>query len=145
MLLYITDSTAEKISCNLRKIATLGDADDVVKANIVTSNGIILDIDINMAAAYPLPQWIIMGKRGTAVYEGESRSEGVFKVKYYREEDLDELTLNAELAAPGRLYQDPKGKIPWNEKVIDIKTLRVRVCRYSFFLKSTVQVVVRGV
>jgi scyllo-inositol 2-dehydrogenase (NADP+) len=122
-LLYITNSTAEKINCNLRRIATLGDAEDVVKATIVTENGIILDLDINMAAAYPLPQWIIMGKRGTAVFEGRDRTEGVFKIKYYREEELVELTLNEELAAPGRLYQDPKGKIPWNEQVIDISTL----------------------
>jgi len=48
-LLYITGSKAADISCRLRRIATLGDADDVVKAVIETDNGIILDIDINMA------------------------------------------------------------------------------------------------
>ena len=46
------------------KIASIGDADDVLKAVIVTQNDIIFDLDINMAAAIQLPPWTIMGSRG---------------------------------------------------------------------------------
>ena len=52
--LHVARAPAAKITCHLRTIASLGDADDVVKALIETENGVLLDIDINMASARPM-------------------------------------------------------------------------------------------
>lgn len=120
-LLYITGSKAAGISCRLRRIATLGDADDVVKAVIETDNGIILDIDINMAAALPLTEWILLGERGTAVYKQDETGRGIFQIKYYNKNDIGQLDLNIQLAASGRSYGNGE-TIPWHEQIIDIST-----------------------
>ncbi len=52
--LHVARAPTAKITCHLRTIASLGDADDVVKALIETENGVLLDIDINMASARPM-------------------------------------------------------------------------------------------
>jgi len=75
-LLYLSGSTAKRITCHLRTIASLGDADDVVKVLIDTENGIILDIDINMASAQPMPVWHILGKRVISPSTAKNSSGG---------------------------------------------------------------------
>lgn len=119
-LLYLTSSTAKSVSCSLRKIAALGDADDVVKALIETQNSIILDLDINMAAALPLPMFILMGSCGTAALERNSQGQSVFKIRYYKEDELKkDIDVHTEFAAPGRSYSNLDDKIIWYEKEIN--------------------------
>lgn len=110
-LLYVNDYAARKVSCQLRTIASLGDADDVVKAVIETMSSVILDVDVNMAAAQPLPPWQVLGRRGSAVLDMQARA---WKVRYCREEDFPEVHLQQSLAAEGRRYA-PQGAIPWQE------------------------------
>lgn len=112
--LYLTGSRAKRVSCSLRSIASLGDADDVVKALIETENGVVVDIDINRATAVPFPSWIVMGDRGSAVLEG-SGEERYFRVRYFKEEELGKLELRPEMAAPGRSYGN-FDKIAWHEE-----------------------------
>ena len=52
LLLHLSGSRATHVSCATRAVATLGDAEDVVKAVIETESGTILDLDINMASAH---------------------------------------------------------------------------------------------
>lgn len=118
-LLYLTSSKARKISCSMRKIASLGDADDVVKAVIETENDVILDLDINMAAAIQLSRWSIMGSRGTAIQEKKDDGKVVFKIRYYNEQEAPNLELKDQLAAQGRSYSN-FDKIQWHEEEIDI-------------------------
>lgn len=113
-LLHVTGSKASDISCHLRSIATLGDADDVVKALIVTDNNIILDLDINMASAQDLTPCIIFGERGTAVLGKNENGDRAFSVKYYNNDDLKNLELKTELAAEDRSYGN-NDEIPWRE------------------------------
>ncbi len=117
-LLYITGSTAKKISCSLRCIASLGDADDVVKALIETENGIILDIDINRAAAVQIPRWLVFGSRGAIRHEYTDKG-AQFYVRYFKEEELPKMELVEDMAAPGRKY-DNTGAIPWREEIVPI-------------------------
>ncbi|NMB98207.1 MAG: hypothetical protein GYA02_16640 [Clostridiaceae bacterium] len=118
-LLYLASSKARKISCSMRKIASLGDADDVVKAVIETENNVILDLDINMAAAIQLSPWSIMGSRGTVVQERKADGKVVFRVKYYKEEEAPNLELKDQLAAQGRSYSN-FDDIQWYEEEIEI-------------------------
>ncbi len=113
-LLYVTGSKALDISCHLRSIATLGDADDVVKAVIVTENNVILDLDINMASSQHLTPCIVFGERGTAVLGRNVKGDRTYNVKYYNKDDLKNLELKTELAAEGRSYAN-NDEIPWKE------------------------------
>ncbi|HHV97864.1 MAG TPA: Gfo/Idh/MocA family oxidoreductase [Clostridiaceae bacterium] len=122
-LLYLASSKAKKISCSMRRIASLGDADDVVKAVIETENGIILDLDINMASAIPLSPWTIMGSRGTVVQERKSDGKVIFKVRYYKEEEAPALELFDQLAAKGRSYSN-FDNLKWYEEEISISDFK---------------------
>jgi len=107
--LYLAGSPVKKISCALRTIASLGDADDVVKAVIETENGIILDVDINMAAAQPFPLWQVLGKFGSLVMDEKQR---IWRARYFRPEELEEVAVQDGLAAKNRRYGSGE-TIPW--------------------------------
>ena len=117
-LLYLANSPARRISCHLRGIAALGDADDVVKALIETENGIVLDLDINQAAAIPFSRkWHVLGARGTIVNEVSEDGREFFRIRYFHGHDLGELALRPELAAPGRTY-DNADRIAWRTEEV---------------------------
>ncbi len=111
-MLYLSGSRAASVSCHMRRIASLGDAEDVVKILMKAQNGIILDIDINFAAAADgLPQWVLLGSRGSAVYHPEEDGYGWFDLTYFSVEELPDMAINPGTAAPDRKYmRDP---IPW--------------------------------
>jgi predicted dehydrogenase len=109
--LYIAGSRAKHISCMLRTVASLGDADDVVKVLIETENGVILDIDINQAAAYRLPAWQILGKYGSLVLDEKKQT---WKARFFRPEELEDIRVQESLAAQDRRYESGE-TIPWQE------------------------------
>lgn len=111
-LLYILNETVSKVKCELLKITSQGDAEDVVRALLTTSRNILLDISINQAAALPLPQWRVCGSRGTAMLECDMR----WRLRYYHPEDLPDITADPNLAAADRKY--PGEKIPWQDEIV---------------------------
>ncbi len=115
-LLYIANSAAKRTTCRMQNIATLGDAEDVVKILIETQAGILLDIDINQATAYALPSWQVFGARGTAVLDAE---QGVWNVRYFGANALPAVELHEDLAAPGREYPSDSN-IPWQECAVNL-------------------------
>lgn len=115
-LLYVAGSPAKRIRCVLRTIASLGDAEDVVKALIETESGVMLDVDINMAAAQEMSPWQVLGARGSATLDLGARA---WRVRYYLPEELPPQELHEGLAAPGREYpRDPA--IPWREETFPL-------------------------
>lgn len=108
--LYVTASKARKISCALRTVASLGDAEDVVKAVIETESGVILDVDINQAAAHTLRPWQVFGRHGSLTLEDDA-----WRARFFDPEELKSLGLQEGLAAEGRDY-DSGEDIPWQEK-----------------------------
>ena len=111
-LLYVSGSRARRVTCRLRSIASLGDADDVARVLIEAENRIILDIDINQAAAFSPPLWQVCGSRGTAVLNDRG---GAWHVRYFRPNDLPPTSVNDDLAAPGREYPSDDD-IPWRDE-----------------------------
>ena len=76
LLLHLSDgSPVQSISSHLWAAATMGDADDVVKAWVRLESGQLLDLEINTASAQPLAargggsdhHWHLAGTHGTAV------------------------------------------------------------------------------
>ncbi len=108
-LLYLAESSARKVSCSLRNILSLGDAEDVVKAVIETESGVILDIDINMASAARIEPWLILGKYGSVVYDS---GEKCWRVSSTEAGKLKPAALSESLAARERAY--PNDDVEWD-------------------------------
>jgi predicted dehydrogenase len=109
-LLHFFTYRGETISSHSRKIITRGDAEDVFKAVIETPEKVILDIDINQAAAINYDTWDVFGSLGGASFDFSS---GTWKVRY-RLPETEKLKADASLAAKGRNY--PETKTHWVEK-----------------------------
>ena len=109
--LYFSESRAARVSCCLRTIASLGDADDYVKAIIETESGTVLDIEINMASALDMPRFQILGRYGSITEDKESNS---WKVRYFDPSELTDVPIQNGLAADGRRYGSGE-EIPWQE------------------------------
>ncbi len=115
-LLYLSDGTPiVDTQCNLWSVATRGDADDVVKVWLRTRRSQLLDLEINQAAALPLPPWHVCGRYGSLV-----QSENAFQIRYYDPDQAPELRV-FEGAAPGRSY-DNKDRLPWREETVPIRS-----------------------
>ncbi len=114
-LLYLCRDTAADIQCHRYRVATLGDADDVVKILMRTPGGVTLDLDINQAAALPLPAWTLCGKYGTAVFDQDAAGNPRFFARYFDPAELAPLSVTEDLAAPGRKYNLDQ-PIPWKER-----------------------------
>lgn len=74
-----------KANCILTRALAYGDADDSFKAIVRTDNGVVLDIEMIMAAAYNCVQWEIFGDLGTAVQTRDAQGRDVIRVRYYSE------------------------------------------------------------
>lgn len=111
-LLHLGQSEVVDLKCVRRKIACLGDAEDVVKVIMETDGGPILDLDINMASAFEMRPWQVLGDNGSAILDVNSN---MWMVKYFIPDELQDVSINTELAAKGRSYGNGE-TIPWRLK-----------------------------
>lgn len=118
-LLYITGARVAELSCHRRRVASLGDADDVVKVLMRTEDGMTLDLDIDQAAALPISPWEIFGQYGAASLEKDAEG-AFFRLRYLVPGELPPLEASEELIAAGRKYnQDPP--LPWHEEKLRVR------------------------
>jgi len=110
-LLSLSGRNVKKASCWLRSEASLGDAEDVVKALLECDDGLLLDLEINMATAVQMPPWFILGKTGAIVQDEQNKS---WKIRYFRDSELGEIATQEGLAAEQRSYGCGV-TIPWRE------------------------------
>ncbi len=118
-LRFFVEEPIEAVSCNLRTIATVGDADDVVKAVFESKSGVLLDLDINLATAYDITPWMVFGKYGTILCTNEFGADCELLVKYLKPEELPKVELQSGLSAKGRTYS-PDKTLPWHEEHVPI-------------------------
>ena len=114
-LLYIAGFDVSYVKCFTDTIATLGDAEDVAKVVMQTDGGVLLDLDINCAAALPMRPWQLFGKYGSITNDVNSSK---FYVRYFALEEIEPLSANPQLAAAGRQYCN-NPDIKWQERVYD--------------------------
>lgn len=113
--LHFANAPVKRLNCVMGAIVTLGDADDFVKLMMETENNIVIDLEINMAAALPSPTWQVFGKRGTASLDNE---DGDWRVRYVNASDLPSTAIQTGLAAEARRYGSGE-VIPWKEEIVD--------------------------
>ena len=111
-LISLTDAEPIRtVYCETRRVVTAGDAEDVVKAVLVTARGCLLDLDISQASALPGPPWQVCGSLGGAQWDEAARC---WRIRYIRPEEAPPPAIQTGLAAKGRLYQTEK--LPWREE-----------------------------
>lgn len=118
---YIVEEDINIKTCMCRTVATLGDADDVVKVVMESESGIMLDLDINQAAGYQIIPWMAFGKYGSikAYQEYGKGDDYVFHVKYIIPEECPPLEMQTGLAAEQRKYSVDL-PLPWHEEIVPI-------------------------
>lgn len=110
-MIYLMEAKVTESFARCHTIATLGDAEDVVKIVLGMDTGLTVDIDINCATAFSITSWMIFGKYGTAVYDGDGL-EGVFQVKYFDPSKVPQREVDESLSAAGRAYSTDC-PLPW--------------------------------
>jgi scyllo-inositol 2-dehydrogenase (NADP+) len=119
LLLHLTKSRVRNVRCISRKIASLGDAEDVAWVEMVTEDGCVLEIDINCATANPSDRWILDGTSGGARYFEDVEGAGHFAIRRLDSSSLGNEGLHIGLAAPGRLYR-ARESLRWMETDVRI-------------------------
>jgi len=97
-----------KITCDLRRALTLGDADDHVKIILQAPGAPLIDIEITAACAYPQEPWLIMGTRGSL-----TGSATQLRWKYFIPSELPPRQLDPT-PTPDRSYN--RDEIPFHEE-----------------------------
>jgi len=118
-MLYIAGAPAEKVNGHMNRIASAGDADDFVKLLIQTQNGIMLDIEINMATAFDLPETMVYGACGT-IRRIDTEDGSAFHIRYFDPQEQTETVASDVLAAANRKYVTASPQ-NWREKTVPIK------------------------
>lgn len=100
--------------CSVRRILSLGDADDVVKL-LLDFKGVDVDIDINQAAAYHPYLYVMYGEYGSAVLKV---TDGALKwhLRYYAPEDAPAVEIQTTMAAKDRQY--PRQAYDFKEEIL---------------------------
>lgn len=96
--------------CDLKRINSLGDAEDFVRIILRRPSGATAEVEISQSCSLPVDQWHIEGEFGTAYYTSET---GSWQVRYADPAKLQDLELQDGMAATGRLYSTET--IQWQE------------------------------
>ncbi|MBI2440948.1 MAG: Gfo/Idh/MocA family oxidoreductase [Lentisphaerae bacterium] len=113
LVLQLVGYDVQRVFCQLRRVASLGDADDVVKIVIETKRGLIGETDINQACAQRLYELEVIGTTGVIILQA-----GTFHIRYFAKSALKPKRLNASLAAAQRQY--PHEGLPFKEEHIPV-------------------------
>lgn len=107
--MYLAGESLEALACRTAKIASLGDADDVVKILLrgMKSN-LLVDIDINQAAGLNPYLWLIYGSHGAAMLASQNSP---WHLRRFDPAELPRIMPDFRLAARNRKY--PRENIPF--------------------------------
>ncbi len=111
-VLNLTGSRLRRLFCQLCCVATLGDADDVVKIVYETRDRVLADLEINCATASAPYEFEVLGTYGTITMQ-----KGVFTVRWFDPAALPQKALKDDLAAANRAY--PWEQIPFQEAKVE--------------------------
>ncbi|MCK5849272.1 MAG: Gfo/Idh/MocA family oxidoreductase [Kiritimatiellae bacterium] len=112
-LLQLAGYDVDSVFCDMRNIATLGDAEDVVKVVFKTGKGILAELDVNQASPVAPFEMDVWGSCGAISLKGDK-----IIVRWIDPSDLSEKQLDDSLTSSNRAY--PSDKIDFNEEVVSV-------------------------
>ena len=111
-MMYLLGEPLEPLCCQTARIASLGDADDVVKIVLRgRRSGILADIDINQASGFLPFVWAVYGKNGAAYLMRHGAS---WTIHYFDPAELAPEETFDRMAAENRQY--PHDTIPFRSE-----------------------------
>jgi predicted dehydrogenase len=126
--LAIIGYDVRRVFCGLQRVASLGDAEDVVKIVLETTDGVIGDIDICQASVIKPYRLTVWGTHGALWLEND-----VFKIRWFDPKKLPRKRLDCHLASAGRQY--PSDAIKFREEQIAVDP-RYGVDVYADFARA---------
>ena len=127
-LLQLTGYEIERIFCSLQLVATMGDADDVVKITYVTKQGVVGDLLISQASVAKPYEFVVLGTHGSVEMQG-----GKLKVRSFDPATLVDKSVDESLASADRKY--PSDALDVKEEVFPVDpTLQIDL--YADFAKA---------
>ncbi len=112
-LLDMAGTDVKNVFCQLQKVLSLGDTEDVVKVVFKTKQGITCELDVNQASTLTPYSFEVTGHLGCLSQKGDE-----LHLKYVKDGKLPQKTLNKSLASADRKY--PSEKINFIEKKVKI-------------------------
>lgn len=112
-ILQLTGYDIKRVFGDLQRVATLGDADDVVRLLYETRRGVIGELHISMASCISRFELGVWGSHGTIICERNQ-----MRVRSFDPAKLAQKKLDPRLASPNRQY--PQDQIEFEEEVIDV-------------------------
>jgi scyllo-inositol 2-dehydrogenase (NADP+) len=106
-LLQLVGYDVRKVFCTLRRVASVGDAEDVVKIVLQTARGALGELDINQASMINPNLLDVWGTRGALSRTPDD--PGHFTVRRIAARIVRPRKLHAALASTGRRYPDAGG------------------------------------
>ena len=101
------------VFCHVQRVASLGDAEDVVKAIVTTEGGCLFHLDTSQASALSGPSWLVHGAHGSARWE---EADQCWKIRHFDPAAAPTVAVSRELAAAGRSYGGED--LPWRETTV---------------------------
>lgn len=127
-VLQLVGYDVKRVFCALRRVASLGDAEDVVKIVFETKRGLIGEVDINQACAQSLYELEAIGTTGVIAYKA-----GQLHVRRFSPAELKPKHLDRKLASARREY--PSDSIAFKEETIPVDA-RYEVDVYRDFARA---------
>jgi predicted dehydrogenase len=112
-LLQLIGYDIRRVYCRLGRVASLGDADDVVKLILESKSGMLGEIDINQASLEPGTEVEVTGSTGRVVCRG-----GFLESKWFKKSELPKSKLDRSLSSAGRKY--PSTQVPVKEEKVPV-------------------------
>lgn len=116
-ILGLAGFEVKRVFCDLQRVATLGDAEDVAKIVLETRQGVVGEVEISMASVINPYKLMVWGAHGGILYGG-GISRGTFEVRWFDPARLPPKALNEGLASANRQY--PADNIVFEEEQITI-------------------------
>ncbi len=110
--IYLLGGDYQLLACDIDRVASVGDAEDVVKILLRFNGDVLVDININQAAAIVPYCYAVYGQYGAAVLTDEQPRR--WHIRYYDPAKAGEAEIAEGMAAPGRKY--PKADFTFEEE-----------------------------
>ena len=113
--LRLLESPVAGLWRDLKRTATVGDAEDHIKIVLTGENGRVIDLEISDGAALSEPEYIVLGDRGALICQGDTITLRHLPTDYVLPDE------RASADTPGMDYSFGKGgPLPWVSRAMPV-------------------------
>jgi predicted dehydrogenase len=118
-ILQLVGYDVRRLWCTLQRVASLGDADDVVKMLLELAGGVVVDCTISQASIGKTEEFVVWGTCGTVEY-----SAGQITVHWFDPATLPPKDVDPSLASAGRKYPSETETLDVHRETVPVDASR---------------------